>query len=240
MSAPPGPGGPAPTPTAPPAGGAPPPPQGGPGGGSGSPPPNAGGGEGGGAAQPAGAPQAPPAPDSTVGGSDSASQATTRTGQGSLRAGLLRTAWTHIGGDRIEGDKVVIHAGGEHPVVLRTLGTAEVESVRHTFRSPPRWDDIVVDAWQRRSVVLRGPGGAGKTAAAVRLLISARARDFYRLGSVADLIRLNDLKQLGGAGRLVDRPPHRGPHRRPPPGGPGARLGDARAPGGGLAGPATP
>ncbi|MGW3148593.1 hypothetical protein ACWDG1_28765 [Streptomyces sp. NPDC001177] len=210
---------PTPTTTAPTGGGAPPP-QGAPppgggtpaqggvggsGGNSGSPPSGTAGGADGGTPQPGGAPQ-PPAPDNTVGGSDSASQATARTGQGSLRAGLLRTAWTHIGGDRVEGDKIVIHAGGEHRVVLRTLAAADVEAVQHTFRAPPRWDDVVVDAWQRRSVVLRGPGGAGKTAAAVRLLISAQAKAFYLIDSVAELTRLTDLRQISGAGLLLDRP----------------------------------
>ncbi|MEU6555879.1 hypothetical protein ABZ915_37370 [Streptomyces sp. NPDC046915] len=188
-------------------GGAPPP-----GGGSGAPPPGPGtGGGDGGTPQPGGAQQGdtqqPASADNTAGTSDTARQATARPGQGSLRAGLLRTAWTHIGGDRVEGDKIVIHADGERGVVLRALAAGNVDTVRRTFQAPPRWDDVVADAWRRRSVVLRGPGGAGKTAAAVRLLISAQAKAFYLLDSVAELTRLTELKQLGrGAGLLLDRP----------------------------------
>ncbi|MFC5258269.1 hypothetical protein [Streptomyces cinereospinus] len=213
MSGAPGPAAPAPVPqpVPAPARGAPPPttapapaPRGGPGG----PPPGAG--TAGEALPPAGAPY--PAPElpgagSNVGAGASASVATARTGQGSLRAGLLRDAWTHIGGDRVQGDKIVIHTADERGVVLRTVAAALVETVRHTFQAPPRWDDIQADAWQRRSVVLRGPAGAGKTAAAVRLLISAQVTTWYLLDSVAELTRLTELRQLGsGAGLLLDRP----------------------------------
>lgn len=182
-----------------------------PGGGSGTPPSGPGTGGDGGAPQPGGAQQGEgrqtaPA-DGTAGADNTARDATARAGQGSLRAGLLRTAWTHIGGDRVEGDKIVIHTDGERGVVLRALAAGIVDTVRHTFQAPPRWDDVVADAWQRRSVVLRGPGGAGKTAAAVRLLLSARTKAFYLLDSVAELTRLTELKQLGrGAGLLLDRP----------------------------------
>ncbi|MFI5685051.1 hypothetical protein [Streptomyces sp. NPDC051636] len=200
-------------------GSAPPPGAGGQGGGASPSGPGAGGDggapqQGGGGQQ--GDAQQPAPPDSTVGTNDTARQATARAGQGSLRAGLLRTAWTHIGGDRVEGDKIVIHAGGERGVVLRALAAGIVDTVRHTFQAPPRWDDVVADAWQRRSVVLRGPGGAGKTAAAVRLLISAHATSFYLLDSVAELTRLTELKQLGsGAGLLLDRPADLGELRGP-------------------------
>lgn len=194
---------PAPPPPAPPAGGGAPPAASDGGAVGGAPPPGPSDGAGGPAAAPPGQPQA--APDSSVGGGEGVSQATARTGQGSLRAGLLRTAWTHIGGDLVEGD-LVINVGGEHPVVLRALSTTDVESVQHTFLSPPRWDDILIDAWQRRAVVLRGPDGAGKTAAAVRLLLAAQAKTFRRLTSVADLIRLEDFRELEDVGLLIDRP----------------------------------
>ncbi|MFS8363472.1 hypothetical protein ACLVWO_28390, partial [Streptomyces sp. CWNU-52H] len=187
---------------------------GGPGGG-GAPPP--GGGDvpppaGGGGAQQAQAPGG-----DNVGAGANAKGATARSGQGSLRAGLLREAWTHIGGDRVHGDKVVVQASGERAVVLRTLSAGLVETVRHAFRKPPRWDDIQTDAWRhRRSVVLRGPGGAGKTAAAVRLLIARDAKTWYRLDSVDDLARLTELKQIGsGAGLILDRPRDLGELRGP-------------------------
>ena len=144
-----------------------------------------------------------------VGAGSRARGATNRTGQGSLRAGTLREAWTHIGGDRVQGDKIVVQVrAGERDVVMRALSATTVETVRHAFQAPPRWDDVLADAWQRRSVVLRGPGGAGKTAAGVRLLIAAQVKTWYLLDSVAELSRLTDLKQLGsGAGLLLDRPP---------------------------------
>ncbi|GGL95906.1 hypothetical protein GCM10010129_44740 [Streptomyces fumigatiscleroticus] len=199
---------PAPSPAAPPGGPAAQPAAGAgnaPPGGNGAAPPAGGDGQ---PAEPAaGAPQEPSGGGDNVGAGASASEATARTGQGSLRAGLLREAWTHIGGDRVQGDKIVIHAAGERGVVLRALAAATVETVRHAFQAPPRWDDILADAWQRRSVVLRGPGGAGKTAAAVRLLLAAGARAWYLLDSVAELARLTELHQLGsGAGLLLDRP----------------------------------
>jgi hypothetical protein len=158
-----------------------------------------------------------PAPDANnVGAGASASEATARTGQGSLRAGLLREAWTHIGGDRVQGDKIVIQTAEERGVVLRALAAGVVETVRHAFQAPPRWDELQADAWQRRSVVLRGPGGAGKTAAALRLLIAAGARTWYLLDSVAELARLTELRQLGsGAGLLLDRPRDLGELRGP-------------------------
>jgi len=144
-----------------------------------------------------------------VGAGTRAKGATNRTGQGSLRAGTLREAWTHIGGDRVHGDKIVVQvASGERDVVMRALSATTVETVRHAFQAPPRWDDVLADAWQRRSVVLRGPGGAGKTAAGVRLLIAAQVKTWFLLDSVAELSRLTDLRQLGsGAGLLLDRPP---------------------------------
>lgn len=142
-----------------------------------------------------------------VGAGPGASEATARTGQGSLRAGLLRAAWTHVGGDQVEGDKIVINTADDRGVVLRSLTASVVETVRHAFHEPPRWDDILADAWQRRSVVLRGPHGAGKTGAAVRLLLSGGAKSWFLLDSVAELVRLTELGGLGdGAGLLVDRP----------------------------------
>ncbi|PSM37815.1 hypothetical protein C6Y14_39995 [Streptomyces dioscori] len=162
-------------------------------------------------------PQSPGAGGDNVGAGRNAQDATARTGQGSLRAGLLREAWTHIGGDRVQGNKIVIQAAGDRGVVLRTLSASIVDTVRHAFREPPRWDAIRTDAWrQSRSVVLRGPGGAGKTAAAVRLLIAASAKTWFRLDSVDDLARLTDLKQIGsGAGLILDRPPDLGELRGP-------------------------
>ncbi|WP_030380141.1 MULTISPECIES: hypothetical protein [unclassified Streptomyces] len=205
MSTPPA-AGPAPAPAPPPA--APP--------GRPAPPPGAGPAPGGGQAPPADAggqaapPTAPPTPAAegdNVGTGTSASRATARTGQGSLRAGLLREAWTHIGGDRVQGDKIVVQAAGERGVVLRTLDAGTVEAVRHAFQPPPRWEEIQADAWQRRSVVLRGPAGAGKTAAAVRLLLSAGVSTWYLLDSVAELSRLTGPLRLGtGVGLLLDRP----------------------------------
>lgn len=145
----------------------------------------------------------------TVGAGSRAKGATARHGQGSRRAGALREAWTHIGGDRVQGDKIVVQvAAGERNVVMRALSATTVETVRYAFQAPPRWEDVLADAWQRRSVVLRGPGGAGKTTAGVRLLIAAQVKTWFLLDSVAELSRLTDLRQLGsGAGLLLDRPP---------------------------------
>ncbi|MFK0113070.1 hypothetical protein [Streptomyces sp. NPDC091217] len=174
---------------------------------AGSSAPAGGDGGAGHAAPGAGQPGAAAPPDNSVGAGGSASEATGRAGAGSLRAGLLRSAWGRIGGDVFDGDKIVINVGEDRRLVLRTLPAQAVETVRHTFQAPPRWDDVVADAWQRRSVVLRGPAGAGKHAAAVRLLIAAQAKRFYQVDSVAELTQLNDLRQLGsGAGLLVDRP----------------------------------
>ncbi len=143
-----------------------------------------------------------------VGAGESAQKATARTGQGSLRAGLLREAWTHIGRDWIQGNKIVVQAPGERGVVLRAISASTVETVRYAFHKPPRWDDVHDNAWQRRSVVLRGAEGAGKTAAALRLLMAKNVQAWYRLDSVDDLARLTELKELGsGSGLLLDRPP---------------------------------
>ncbi|GAA2273593.1 hypothetical protein GCM10010145_44920 [Streptomyces ruber] len=131
---------------------------------------------------------------------------TARPGEGSIRAELLREAWTNIGGDHVQGDKFVFHTEGQQPI-LRTLPDGVIESARHAFQPPPRWEDIQADAWHRRSVVLRGPGGAGKTTAAVRLLIAAGARAYYQLDSVAELTGSTDPSRFDeGAGLLLDDP----------------------------------
>ncbi|MFI9328080.1 hypothetical protein ACIGZJ_11130 [Kitasatospora sp. NPDC052868] len=197
---------PAPAPAPPPAAGAgspPAPPSDGP-----SPAPEPGGAPGpGGDGAPAGDPAAPSAPSHSVGAGESAAEATARTGQSSKRKDLLRQARLRVEGDAVGGDKIVIMAGEEHRLTLRSLSPAVVEAVRHSFQEPPRWDEIRTNAWRRRSVVLRGPAGAGKTAAAVRLLLTAQSRSWYLLDSVAQLTRLTAVEQLGqGAGLLLNCP----------------------------------
>lgn len=97
--------------------------------------------------------------------------------------------------------------GTERQVTLRTLSPASVETVRHAFHEPPRWDEIRLNAARQRSVVLRGPAGSGKTAAAVRLLQAQQVRAWYLLDSVADLARIAGLDELDAdAGLLLNSP----------------------------------
>ncbi|MCT9080113.1 hypothetical protein [Streptomyces fulvoviolaceus] len=181
------------------------------GGTSGPTPPSGSGGAGGsGSGRPSGSPggQAGKA-GSGQGGSDAGAKAGRSAGQGSLRASQRDDAWRHFRGDRVEGDRVTFQVGG-YRVVLYRVAESMVESTRHAFRRPPRWDDIQAGAWrQRRSVVLRGPGGAGKTSAALRLLIGAGVSAVYQLRSVADLDHLTkaNLQKLdSGPGLLLEQP----------------------------------
>ncbi|WP_329176636.1 ATP-binding protein [Streptomyces sp. NBC_01477] len=195
----PAPAAPAPAPAAPaappPSAGAPPP-EGAAGGSGGAEPardPGAGGGAG--------------APSDSVGAGESAAEATARTGRGSKRRGLLREARLRVEGDAVAGDKFVVVTGTERQVTLRTLSPASVETVRHAFHEPPRWDEIRLNAARQRSVVLRGPAGSGKTAAAVRLLQAQQVRAWYLLDSVADLARIAGLDELDAdAGLLLNSP----------------------------------
>ncbi|BBA95454.1 hypothetical protein RVR_316 [Actinacidiphila reveromycinica] len=180
-----------------------------PGPGAGAPPPGRPGGApaaSGGAA--AGRAAGSSAPRHQVGAGGGAARATARSGLGSARSIALREARVRVvRGDAVQGDKIVVVAGGHRGVTLRALSDATVQAARFAFQDPPRWSEIRSAAWRQRSVVLRGPAGSGRSAAAVRLLQAAGTASWYAVDSVAELAGLTTLDDLApGAGLVVGSP----------------------------------
>ncbi|WP_433891261.1 hypothetical protein [Streptomyces sp. CA-111067] len=166
-------------------------------------------------APPAGDPSSatPPGADKAAdanqpgGGQDAnAAGATGRPGQGSKRRRLQEEARIKVEGDSVAGDKIYVN-GTWRQVRPRPVPDAYVQAARHAFHPPPHWAELYDNAWRKRSMVLRGPAGCGKTAAALRLLLKAGACSWHFLDSVADLGWLTDVESLGERpGLLVTSP----------------------------------
>ncbi|MBY8881358.1 ATP-binding cassette domain-containing protein [Actinacidiphila acidipaludis] len=178
-------------------------------GGSGAPEtPGQGGAQPGSTAPPSG-----PGADRVAPGED-ASAATDRLGQGSHLHNHLRNAFANVEGDVVGGDKFVYLLGGRRDR-LRPLSPALRDRVRFAYEDAPGIDDARTTLRREGVVILRGPAGSGKTAAAVRLLTPCRGT-VYHLDSQVDVGSLVDRIDSGedgdatgiesGAGFLLDRP----------------------------------
>lgn len=125
-----------------------------------------------------------------------------------MRNAALREARHRVvRGDAVQGDKFVVVTGGRSATVLHAVSDATVQAARHAFHDPPGWPEVRAGALLRRSVVLRGPVGSGRTAAAVRLLQSGGTTSWYAMESVAELAKLTTADDLTpGMGLLISDP----------------------------------
>ncbi|MXG27623.1 hypothetical protein [Streptomyces sp. YIM 132580] len=134
-----------------------------------------------------------------------------------MRNAALRKARVRVvRGDAVQGDKIVVVTGGRPPIVVDALPDAMVQAARYAFHDPPGWPEVRAGALLRRSVVLRGPSGSGRTAAAVRLLQSGGTTSWYSVESVAELAGLTTAGDLDpGVGLLIRDPYDAGDLRGP-------------------------
>ncbi|MFI0943876.1 hypothetical protein [Streptomyces sp. NPDC021020] len=149
-----------------------------------------------------------------MGPGEDASAATDRMGQGSQLHGHLRNAFANVEGDVVGGDKFVYLLGGRRDR-LRPLSPVLRDRVRYAFEDAPGLEEARTALHQQGVVILRGPAGLGKTAAAVRLLTTCEGT-VYHLDSRLDFGSLVDRLDTGengaatgievGAGFLLDRP----------------------------------
>ena len=128
-----------------------------------------------------------------VGSGPAASDATSRSGQGSTRHQFLREA------DRllVEGDVVargvknVINLPGARRRRPREISPDDLELLRNAYVCPPGFASIQSSySRARQTVILRGPEGCGKLATAVRLLLDEGAGHIFRLD---DSIRMSEV-----------------------------------------------
>jgi hypothetical protein len=138
-------------------------------------------------------------------------------GQGAARQDALRKAQHVIDGDVVGRDKFVFLFGGEKKAALRRLSPLLYERVQQAFVDPEGWDELREQFGKRRTVILRGTPGHGRTAMAVRLLMSTSTEVMYDLDPRVDLNRLAEQieqDQHGGgtvqrgAGFLLCQPGH--------------------------------
>lgn len=138
-------------------------------------------------------------------------------GQGAARQDALRNAQHVIDGDVVGRDKFVFLFGGEKKAALRRLSPLLYERVQQAFVDPEGWDELREQFGKRRTVILRGTPGHGRTAMAVRLLMSTSTEVMYDLDPRVDLNRLAEQieqDQHGGgtvprgAGFLLCQPGH--------------------------------
>jgi hypothetical protein len=172
------------------------------------PPPNAGSG----APAPTGPETGPKAPDQSESSGpksnddDTCSPKLTKPGQGAARQEALRKAERIIEGDVVGRDKFIFLIGGEKRAAVHRLSPLLYERVQHAFVDPEGWDELREQFRKRRTVILRGTPGQGRTAMAVRLLMSTSTEVMYDLDHRVDLNRLAEqIQQDQHGGRTVER-----------------------------------
>ncbi|MGH4011832.1 MAG: hypothetical protein ACRDTH_27330 [Pseudonocardiaceae bacterium] len=127
-------------------------------------------------------------------------------GQGAARQEALRKAQHVIDGDVVGRDKFVFLLGGEKKAAIRRLSPLLKEPVRHAFVDPDGWDELRERFGKHRIVILRGTPGHGRTAMAVRLLMSTSTEVMYDLDPQVDLNLLAEqLKQDQDGSVAVER-----------------------------------
>ncbi|MGH3832075.1 MAG: hypothetical protein ACRDRS_16790 [Pseudonocardiaceae bacterium] len=138
-------------------------------------------------------------------------------GRGAARQEALRNAQRVIDGDVIGRDKFVFLLGGEKKAAVHRLSPLLYERVQHAFVDPEGWDNLREQFRKRRTVILRGKPGQGRTAMAVRLLMSTSTEVMYDLDPRVDLNLLagqieRDQHDSGtverGTGFLLRQPDH--------------------------------
>ncbi|PZS27675.1 MAG: hypothetical protein DLM61_16120 [Pseudonocardiales bacterium] len=138
-------------------------------------------------------------------------------GEGAARHEALRQAQHFIDGDVVGRDKFVFLVGGEKRAAVHRLSPLLYERVQHAFVDPEGWDELREQFGKRRTVILQGTPGQGRTAMAVRLLMSSSTEVMYDLDPRIDLNRLAEQieqdQQGGGtmargAGFLLCQPDH--------------------------------
>jgi hypothetical protein len=140
----------------------------------------------------------------TVGPGQEASDATSRSGQGSARHQFLREAdRLLVGGDVIEGGvKNVLNLPGARRPPPREVSHDHLELIRDAYVSPPGFGDIE-GTYSRASqtVILRGPEGCGKLATAIRLLLGEGTGRIFRLDDSIKMSEIPDAIETDADGR---------------------------------------
>lgn len=78
--------------------------------------------------------------------------------------------------------------------------------MQQAFADPEGWDELREQFGKRRTVILRGTPGQGRTAMAVRLLMSTSTEVMYDLDPRVDLNRLAEqIEQDQHGGGTVER-----------------------------------
>ncbi|GGM27933.1 hypothetical protein ACFFX1_11675 [Dactylosporangium sucinum] len=114
-------------------------------------------------------------------------QATARSGEGTAR----REHWTaarNIYGDHVAGHKIVLRIG-DKTLPVPELSADLSDPVHYAFVDPDNWLDLCDRFRDQRTAIVRGPGGAGKDASAIRLLTGEVER-VYHLDPAVEMLHL--------------------------------------------------
>jgi hypothetical protein len=148
-------------------------------------------------------------PSDSQSGDDQASPPKTtldEPGQGAARWEALSKAQHVIDGDVVGRDKFVFFLGSEKKAAVHRVSPLLYERVQHTFVDPDGWDELREQFSKRRTVILRGTPGQGRTTMAMRLLMSSSTEVMYDLDPRVDLNRLAEqIEQDQQGGGTVER-----------------------------------
>jgi hypothetical protein len=120
------------------------------------------------------------------------------------KAGTLFASDAQVSGDVVSGDKIVIGALGSRPARAHPLPENDLEEIRRAFGEPEGYAGLLETVRPRPIVILRGPAGAGKQAAATRLLLTLEYQSIHRLNPDDDLSRLAEELRPATAYLLCD------------------------------------
>jgi hypothetical protein len=133
-----------------------------------------------------------------------------RSGSASDRYRSVRDAQQRIAGDSVSGDKIVVHLSSGQTTTLRPLSPTLEEVARLAFVEPDGWTGCRLDFRDRRTVLLRGTAGQGRSTMAIRLLQTVETTVIYNLDPHIDLEKMAEQLTHGrmtrGAGFLLCLP----------------------------------
>lgn len=133
-----------------------------------------------------------------------------RSGSASDRYRSVRDAQQRIAGDAVGGDKIVVHLSSGQTTTLRPLSPTLEEVARLAFVEPDGWIGYRLDFRDRRTVLLRGTAGQGRSTMAIRLLQTVETTVIYNLDPHIDLEKMAEQLTRGrmtrGAGFLLCLP----------------------------------